>query len=169
MPRGPPRSAAPRGHPSDAERRDEIEERRARALEEPLDFRRLPGSFVRLEVRNPIHGTHYRVLLPTYPSPDAAMCTCTDFARSGLGTCKHIEAAFRWMTLHPAEIADPEPGLAGPPPSWKEIDRQLGARPRGLSPARRMSWAGEILLLMGPVEREPKEGVGHRPRRGPRA
>ncbi len=132
-------------------------------------MRRLPGWFVRLEVRNPIHATHYRVLLPTYPSRDAAMCTCADFSRSGLGTCKHVEAAFRWMAAHPNEVADPEPELEEPAPAWEEIDQRIRSVPADASPARRMTWAGMVLTEKRPTEKEEKEGVGHRARRGPKA
>ncbi|MCI4339848.1 MAG: hypothetical protein L3J73_01075, partial [Thermoplasmata archaeon] len=69
-------------------------QRRVRALESPLDVRPRPdGRFVRLEVRNPVPGTRYDVLLPAFPDRSGGFCTCTDFARRGIGTCKHLEAA----------------------------------------------------------------------------
>ncbi len=154
---GPARSSSRR-----ASTRSGIEERKARALEEPLDFRRLPGPYPRLEVRNPVHGTHYLVLLPTYPDRSVALCTCTDFARAGLGTCKHVEASVRWLELHPEAVPDPSPlpeGMGAP--IWEEIDRMSRSVPPGLSPARRMVYAGETL-----TRREPK--VGTKERVGPR-
>ena len=128
-------------------------------------MRRLPGPFVRLEVRNPIHGTHYRVLVPTYPERYAAMCTCTDFARSGLGTCKHVEAAIRWLAARPEEIADPDPARVETGPTWEEIDRRARAPPPAASPLRRMTWTGDLLLTSPPKGKEKKEEVGHRSRR----
>lgn len=150
-------------------RGEEIADRRARALEEPLDVRRLPGWFVRLEVRNPIHGTHYTVILPTFPSRDAAICTCTDFSRSGLGTCKHVEAAVRWMGAHPDQAADPDPQLQEPAPSWTEIDERIRSVPAGASLLQRMNWAGAGLTEALPIKKGEKEGVGHRGGRGPKA
>src|SRR5271170_920842 len=79
-----------------------VAERRSRAVEEPLDVRLLAQEpFPLLEVRNPLHRTDYRVMLPTFPDRTVALCTCSDFARRGLGTCKHIEAAGRWLERHP--------------------------------------------------------------------
>lgn len=116
-----------------------------------------------------MHGTHYHVLLPTYPSREAAMCTCTDFSRSGLGTCKHVEAALRWIAAHPSEVADPQQG--GPPisPSWEEVDQRIRSVPPDASPVRRMTWAGRVLVEEPRKEEREKEGVVHRGGRGSRA
>lgn len=114
--------------PDADELRAAVDERRQRAIEEPLDVRvRATQPYLRIEVRNPIHETRYLVLFPTYPSLDTALCTCTDFARRGLGTCKHIEAALRWLADRP--VTRP----VGPRPlarsgTWKRIDRALDAR-----------------------------------------
>lgn len=146
----PDRATRPKGRrppsPAPGGRAEEIEERRTRALEEPLDVRRLPGTWVRLEVRNPIHGTHYRVFFPAFPSRDAALCTCADFSRSGLGTCKHVEAAWHWISERPEEARDPDPSKEGAFPSWEEIDRRRHHPPKGASPARRMTWVGEAMV-----------------------
>ena len=103
-------------------------ERKARAIEEPLDVRlRTRDPYPILEVRNPLHGTLYLVLLPEHPDRSGALCTCTDFARRGLGTCKHLEAGTRWIREH--EDATPlvrERAPARSPALWKEIDRRLG-------------------------------------------
>lgn len=104
-------------------------ERRARAIEEPLDFRPRPEyPFVALEVRNPARRTHYLVLLPALPDRSGALCTCPDFARRGVGTCKHLEAAWLWLPEHERELADlPRSTFEGGPGIWAEIDRRLAA------------------------------------------
>jgi hypothetical protein len=116
-----------------------VADRRSRALEEPLDVRRRPAPYPQFEVRNPLHGTSYRVMLPEFPRRASELCTCTDFARRGLGTCKHIEAAYRWASDHATEPASP-PSSARPGPSpesvWKEIDRRLAAPGAGPAPQR---------------------------------
>ena len=158
--------------PSSAGDGEGVTERRMRALEEPLDVRRLAGPYPRLEVRNPIRGTHYTVHLPTYPDPDGAMCTCADFARRGLGTCKHIEAARRWLDERPEERSDP----AGPTEAertaaaeglWRRVDRRrasIASGPRR-SPAARLREPG--IELTRPERKEEKEGVGDRGRGAP--
>ena len=105
-----------------------MSERRSRALEEPLDLRvRQREPYPIVEVRNPLHHTMYLVLRPTYPDRSPALCTCADFARRGLGTCKHIEAADRWLTNHPnAQPSPPPPPRVRPPAAvWSEVDRRL--------------------------------------------
>jgi len=126
-----------------------VSERRSRALEEPLDLRlRQREPYPIIEVRNPLHGTAYLVLRPTYPERTPALCTCTDFARRGLGTCKHIEAADRWLTNHPT--ATPPPGTKTSfslGPVWQEIDRRLERESRPGRPASlRFREAGAVLF-----------------------
>ncbi len=126
------------------------EERRTRALEEPLDVRlRAREPYPLLEVRNPIHGTVYRVMLPEYPSRSSALCTCTDFARRGLGTCKHLEAAARWLDEHPdaAPAGTPAPRRFRPAALWRRIDAAIAAERRrpGLDP-RRVRRPGALLF-----------------------
>jgi len=127
-----------------------VADRKARAVEEPLDVRlRSPEPYPLLEVRNPIHGTGYLVMLPEYPQRSSALCTCTDFARRGLGTCKHIEAALRWLADHPGApplrpIREDAPRTAE---VWKKVDQRLagaGRDPRRMS--RRWRRAGEVLF-----------------------
>ena len=116
---------------------DELSERRSRALEEPLDLRLLQRDpYPLLEVRNPLHRTAYLVMQPTFPDRSTALCTCPDFARRGLGTCKHIEAVDRWLTHHPDTPA-PAPSKPSVRPSavWKEIDRRLEREKKGSLPA----------------------------------
>ncbi|HEY6239132.1 MAG TPA: hypothetical protein VIZ68_08115 [Thermoplasmata archaeon] len=128
-------------------------ERRVRALETPLDIRWRPDPrFVRLEVRNPVHRTRYEVLLPAFPEADPGFCTCTDFAKRGIGTCKHLEAVRLWLEDHPGEVsrlALPR-GTAGRA-TWAEIDRRLrpSGRPRALD-ARRLRYPGAVLLGSAP-------------------
>ena len=113
-----------------------MSERRSRALEEPLDLRlRQREPFPIVEVRNPLHRTTYLVLRPTFPERQPALCTCTDFARRGLGTCKHIEAVDRWLTAHPDAAPSPPP-RPGPSAAavWREIDRRLAREPKSDRP-----------------------------------
>ena len=131
-----------------------MEERRARALEEPLDVRL--GSrdpYPMLEVRNPVHRTVYLVLLPEFPARTSALCTCTDFARRGLGTCKHIEAGVPWLEAHPdaVPLRPARPGIRAAA-LWRRIEAGLGALAR--SPpldARRWRKVGAVLLDGGPA------------------
>ena len=129
---------------------DERRDRRARALEEPLDVRlRTAEVYPILEVRNPLHGTVYLVLLPEFPSMEAVFCTCTDFARRGLGTCKHIEAGHRWLVDHPGTAPLVPPGRAPRPRLgvWKEIDRRIAAVPKDAGPdSRRYRRPGQALF-----------------------
>ena len=145
------RRAAPRPRrPDPDEIADEVSERRSRALEEPLDLRlRQREPYPIVEVRNPLHRTTYLVLRPTYPDRVPAMCTCTDFARRGLGTCKHIEAADRWLTNHPnAAPSPPLPrALRSPAEVWTEIDHRLELEATsGRAPALRWREAGAALF-----------------------
>ena len=123
----PPRSAkAPQARERPAA--SEVAERRSRALEEPLEARLLTRLvYPLLEVRNPVHRTSYLVMLPEYPTVSSALCTCADFARRGLGTCKHIVAAERWLRANPdAPPSGKETGEHRRPSDvWRDIDRGL--------------------------------------------
>jgi hypothetical protein len=126
-----------------------VADRRKRAIEEPLDVRlRTPRPYPLLEVRNPIHGTGYLVMLPEYPARTGALCTCTDFARRGLGTCKHIEAALRWIAENPdATPLRPETGRPRSPVLWKKVDQRLAASLKDPAPpSRRWRRAGATLF-----------------------
>lgn len=102
------------------------EQRRARAVESGLDVRSRPGfAFPVFEVRNPARATQYTVVAPMFPGREHAMCTCTDFSRRALGTCKHIESVWLWTEEHPGE-----PTIELPEPTgnrWAEIDRAIAA------------------------------------------
>ncbi len=144
-----------------------VAERKSRAIEEPLDVVVLAqGPFPLLEVRNPLHGTAYRVTVPAWPDRSVALCTCTDFARRGLGTCKHIEAATRWLERHPSALAAaptvPVDGAA----VWAEIDRRLAGLGMATGPAS-LVWRepGAALYATATpyrpeVEKEGTEEVG---------
>jgi hypothetical protein len=129
-------------------RTEAVRERQVRALEEPLDLRlRTRQPFPLLEVRNPIHRTVYLVMLPEFPGSSGALCTCTDFARRGLGTCKHIEAGVRWLAEHPD--ATPLDARLPRPVSrrWRRIDAAIAQATRdGGADARRVRRAGAVLL-----------------------
>jgi hypothetical protein len=144
-----------------------VAERRSRALEEPLDTRlerRTP--FPVLEVRNPLHRTAYLVLLPEFPDRSIALCTCADFARRGLGTCKHIEAAGRWLERHPEAVPRAATPSVDTGPIWEEIDRRLARLDVGASAAS-LAWRlpGGTLVDRAPppwVEERPREEEGVR-------
>jgi len=142
-----PRPTPDRVSPGDA--REAVAERRSRSLEEPLDVRRrAEAPYPLLEVRNPLHGTVYVAMLPEFPARTSELCTCVDFARRGLGTCKHLEAAFRWMTDHPGPSGSP-PDVAGVAGRvWREVDRRVGA-PRSGPAFRAVRRAGAALFESG--------------------
>ncbi|HYA10325.1 MAG TPA: hypothetical protein VEH10_01450 [Thermoplasmata archaeon] len=133
--------------------------RRRRAVEEPLDVRlRSSEPFVDLEVRNPVHRTSYRVLFPEYPARDSALCTCTDFARRGLGTCKHVEAGWSWLEGQPT-LTGATPTSARPHAAsglWNEIGRRLGALVRSGPTTIRDVEAPGTLLYEEPAPEKPK-------------
>ncbi|MGI0071935.1 MAG: hypothetical protein ACRECT_07745 [Thermoplasmata archaeon] len=117
-----------------------VADRRNRSIEEPLDVRlRSREPYPLLEVRNPVHGTGYLVMLPEFPDRASALCTCTDFARRGLGTCKHIEAGLRWVGDHPDATplrARREEGSRSAV-VWKKVDQRLAGLVRDATPAAR--------------------------------
>ncbi|MCI4361112.1 MAG: hypothetical protein L3J91_05360 [Thermoplasmata archaeon] len=123
------------------------DERRVRALENPLDVRARPDErFVRLEVRNPVHGTRYDVVLPAYPGREGGFCTCTDFARRGIGTCKHLESVWLWVGEHADDVVVP-PEKPRTPLDWAPIDRALKAQARSqLADPLRYRLAGAALF-----------------------
>lgn len=140
-----PEGRAPRRAPSDpAEREVQTARRRSRALEEPLDVRpRGDAPFPELEVRNPVRQTRYRVLLPAWPSRESAMCVCADFARRGLGTCKHLEAAWIWLDTHPGAL--PTRPVDDQRTTWAAIGARRIAEP-GLARGRALRKVGAALF-----------------------
>ncbi|MGD0256529.1 MAG: hypothetical protein ABSB90_01425 [Thermoplasmata archaeon] len=143
-----------------------IAERRSRAVEEPLDVLLLTREpFPLLEVRNPLHRTSYRVMLPEFPDRAIALCTCSDFARRGLGTCKHIEAGGRWLERHDTAPPSLPATRFDPAPVWEEIDRRLDGAERSHAPES-LRWraaGGALYERAGPPylpKEEKKEEVG---------
>jgi hypothetical protein len=150
-----------------------VAERRSRAVEEPLDIFLLAREpFPLLEVRNPLHRTSYRVMIPIFPDRSVALCTCSDFARRGLGTCKHIEAAGRWLERHPnAPPAGPGP-VTDSGSVWEEIDRKaLATRSAALPDSLAWREAGATLYERAGSpyvpKKETKEEVGRGGRNRP--
>lgn len=133
--------------------------RRLRAAEEALDVRvRATRPFLDLEVRNPVHRTSYRVVFPGYPGREGALCTCSDFARRGLGTCKHLEAAWDWLSARPKGSTEP-PGPPERPTDelWRCLDERIARWTAG-PPAtiRELEQAGALLY----EEDSPDPGTG---------
>ena len=135
---------------SPAADRAAVEERRTRAIEEPLDVQlRTVHPYPRLEVRNPVHETLYLVMLPEYPARSSSLCTCTDFARRGLGTCKHIEAGLRWLAEHPEAVPlrSEEGEAAETAGVWKRVDQRLSTAAKETNgDSRRWRRAGATLF-----------------------
>jgi hypothetical protein len=165
-------SASARRGPSRPLDRDSAEERaarRRRAAEEPLDVRLASREpVVEVEVRNPIHRTSYRVLFPEFPGRGSALCTCTDFARRDLGTCKHIEAAWSWLEGQaelPELPAAPERPVAE---LWREADRRLAAMlSQGPKRIRDVERVGAVLFEPLPEKKAGEEVGPARRRDGP--
>ncbi|MCI4336924.1 MAG: hypothetical protein L3K17_07000 [Thermoplasmata archaeon] len=143
MPGTPRAPAAPRGEEetAGAER-----DRRSRAREEPLEVSwTQTDPFGIAIVRNPLHGTRYRAYLPALPDLESAMCTCQDFARRGLSTCKHLEAIRLWLVERPVP-AIPPTGGADVSRVWATVDRGRRARRTGPVTARSMRSEGRVLI-----------------------
>lgn len=122
------RRTADRGRQETRDSAAEIDQRKFRAIAEPLDLRALSREpYPRVEVRNPTRRTRYVTLWPAYPERSPAFCTCTDFARRGLGDCKHIEAAWRWLRGPSSAREEPRapPHRFDPGPIWEELERRL--------------------------------------------
>jgi predicted nucleic acid-binding Zn finger protein len=106
-------------------------ERAARAVAEHLTVRRDPrfGSFVVLEVRNPAHRSRYRVAFPALPDLELRFCSCVDFARRGMGTCKHVEAAILWVAdraeASGVDLRVDEPETVPSARWWAVVDQHL--------------------------------------------
>jgi hypothetical protein len=119
----------------------------ARAVTERLRVRPVPGQpFWVLAVRNPVHHTHYQVCLPEYPSQEARFCSCVDFSRRGIGTCKHVEAATAWLEAHP-ELPPPSATRPGAARLWRAIDTARDASEGSRRPAPiRLREPGRVLF-----------------------
>lgn len=137
-------------------------DRMARAVTERLRVRPVPGQpFWVLAVRNPVHHTQYHVFLPDYPSGEAQFCSCVDFARKGIGTCKHVEAAIAWLETHP-ELPPPMHRSRGAATLWYAIDAAEKATDASPLPAPvRLRIPGRVLFDRGGrgASRTPKKRV----------
>ena len=139
------RRAPPRPSPDPGDEEPKAARRR-RASEESLDVRaRSDRPYPSYEVRNPIHGTRYRVLAPDLREEPIYLCPCPDFGRRDVGTCKHVEA----VRIHRA--AEPEAPPAGPRRDveglWRRIDERrarLGTPP--LRDLRPLEAIGRVLI-----------------------
>ncbi len=120
-------------------------DRFSRSVTEHLRVRPVPGyPFWVLAVRNPVHHTRYQVALAEYPREESQFCSCVDFARKAIGTCKHIEAARAWLGGQPDLRLAPVPGR-GASALWKAIDR-AGRASTAVPDALRLRRAGRRLF-----------------------
>jgi hypothetical protein len=120
------------------------DERRQRARDEFLEvLERTDRPFPSFEVRNPVHGTRYRVLGPEVP--EILLCPCPDFGRRDVGTCKHVEAVRAYLR-EPSPVVDPS-SAADPAPSWAAIETAVGSyAARPVTDLRPLWKAGRLLL-----------------------
>jgi superfamily II DNA or RNA helicase len=86
-------------------REEELAGRRARARKERAPIRRLPmrGGPPRFEVRGHEPGAPYLVTLRG-PGARLPSCTCPDFSKNELGTCKHSERVRAWFGRQPKRL-----------------------------------------------------------------
>ena len=69
------------------------------------------------------------------------MCVCVDFARRDLGTCKHLEAAWIWLSDHPQPLpVRPDQGSRS---LWMKVERTSPSGQTGADLRKR----GEVLYL----------------------
>jgi len=123
------------------------DERRQRARDEALDVQeRDDRAYRSFEVRNPVHGTHYRVLAPE--AAEVLLCPCPDFGRRDVGTCKHVEAVLAHLRSHPA--SPPPAARPDTEGTWRRIEAAVRAYPalplRSLAPL----WEAGRLLRPAP-------------------
>lgn len=152
---------------------DEVELRRKRAAEEPMRAVRLsnaPHPFVEYEVArtNQEHPRRYVVELRSLTEL-ANTCTCPDFAKNGLGTCKHVEYVLRQIPASRRKRADSpyvEVYLRREPEFVAAVQRPSGSElPANRFVAAYLSAAGELkspwettlLVLLRDVEQASDE------------
>jgi hypothetical protein len=75
-------------------------------------------------------GQTYHVLLPSFPSREGAQCSCPDFLRRGLGTCKHMEAVLAYAAINPPPA--PKASSSSETVSWAELEGEYGDAVREL-------------------------------------
>ena len=104
----------------------EVEKRRARALSEEYALTLRVESISRLEyLVAKADGTSYAVVVDRQSVAEQS-CTCPDFLKNGLGTCKHIEAVRLAAGL---TLEDPVVG-----PEWQPPEGALAERDYPLPP-----------------------------------
>ncbi len=123
---------------------EELKARRMRARRERATVTRLRGrpGPPRFRVEGRKGGTPYVVTLRG-PKADQPSCTCPDFAKNELGTCKHVERARNWFARKRKKLRDdllsvwwrPRVWIEQPPEPLREIrlDPPLEQLPRSLS------------------------------------
>jgi DEAD/DEAH box helicase domain-containing protein len=82
------------------ERQEEIEKRRQRGRSEGFTITVVPSPIVKKYTVQGTSSRSYQVIIDR--DMNLRTCDCHDFLRSGLGTCKHIEAVLFQVSLHPA-------------------------------------------------------------------
>lgn len=77
----------------------QAELRRQFAAANPFQVEKISAEtvFADYEVTNPASRNTYKVALRSV-KPEANFCSCYDFKINGLGTCKHIEAVFQYIS-----------------------------------------------------------------------
>jgi superfamily II DNA or RNA helicase len=86
-------------------REEQIDLRRRRAAESPLQIKKLGRNrvFTDYEVKNPKTAGTYRISIRGFDVGDNA-CDCPDFRSNTLGTCKHIEAVLATLRDEPPQV-----------------------------------------------------------------
>jgi superfamily II DNA or RNA helicase len=86
-------------------REEQIDLRRRRAAESPLQIKKLGRNrvFTDYEVKNPKTDGSYRITIRGFDIGDNA-CDCPDFRSNTLGTCKHIEAVLATLRDEPPQV-----------------------------------------------------------------
>ncbi len=97
---------------------DELHSRRLRAVEQQLRVQpRLPGQHPfyadYLVTSASVAGHVYTVQLRTLDR-NGNLCTCPDFAKNGLGHCKHIESALSWLRKRGRRVFESAARLGSP-------------------------------------------------------
>jgi len=125
-------------------------ERKRRARDESLDVReRVDRPYRTFEVRNPLHETHYRVLLPG-GTPPLLLCPCADFGRRGLGTCKHVEAVRAYLASGVPPLPRRAPSATLDETGWRRIEAALAAiGPLPLTDLRPLVAVGRAAMSLG--------------------
>jgi hypothetical protein len=99
-----------------------------------------------LEVRNPRHQSHYTLYVPAYPDRTGTYCGCVDFARRDLGTCKHIEAAWLWLSDHPEAVRAEAEETPETLSLWAAVEKRTRHPRKDLPASVRLRFPGELLL-----------------------